>query len=451
MDNSTMNIPTTKQKENNMVSVSNSSYISTSSSDNGENYQPNDVAMQEESEELLIESDKENLKVWIQEAREEDKQDEFIYILEKITNGEENLLNEEQKKLLVETRDHLRNVRKIKLRQQEVSRLWEEIGAEEKEKLSKLLSDTNPSKHSLIKTISDSKIEALNKEELDLLHDILELKSLHQENAESLYEINQTEPIATVKDLEADLKRMEKQYTAPKYGVKVFSEGLANIAFAGNVAARIREVKIKKKINRILSSHINGNLMTKRVYSKIETDCQVDYIKLLEPWTENSFGSNTTHTERDFIGFKMEICGVDKNIKLELEIETVKNMREIGIRNFKRATRFDQSSGKEMEVNRVEFNPRDFLVMQTLIRDGVSLSCSNTNHDVELILDRVKYCKQCSDFGHKAKGCVRPSKCSRCSNRTHVAAMCPGIEPIKCPQCNLAHEGGTNNNAIIIK
>jgi len=220
------------------------------------------------------------------------------------------------------------------------------------------------------------------------------------------------------KEDETDLERMERTYQLPKYTLAIHSPGLANDKLAGNVGARIREIKRLTCASRILSSSINGCLETKNVYTKIETDNKEDYIKVLQcDWPPNSFDCFTKPTVvRESLGFKLEIKDVDKDIKLELHRDSINDLKRQGLRNLKRATRYDHDKKTEQVLNRIEFNVTNFETLRAVILDGVSIELTKRNHDVQPNIERVRACKNCQDYNHSTKSCKNQPRCGKCSS-----------------------------------
>lgn len=383
-----------------------------------------------------------------------------------IHEGKSNEIDGELKQTVIAHRDLRREARKLREIQTSILLRLDNGGKELRDKLLLKLNSSNDYQtlRDDAEALINNKKHEMNTEQLILIRNLLEnldetndttdhknddqVKSNMSpkntaKNSSILQQKSQTEQPIELKSSTDELKRLESSYKFSKYCVKISSEGMADMKYAGNLTNRLREIKGRSNASRILSSSINGCITSKQVYSKVETDSVNDFVKLLEPWPKGSFGCDTTTAEREFVSVKVEVKDVDRNIKLEQEKETLKQLREIGIRNIKRATRFDQAQGKLIELNKIECNPRDLAVLKSILTNGLALECTKRNHDVEIHIERINYCKHCSSIGHRSKGCNRPMKCCRCSSKQHVSATCPGTDPLRCPQCNMGHEGGT--------
>jgi len=234
--------------------------------------------------------------------------------------------------------------------------------------------------------------------------------------------INSTYP----KPNETNLERMERTYNIERYTLSIHTPGLAEDKYAGNVGARIREIKRITNANRIISSSINGDLKSKKVYTKIDTDNKEDFVKILNcDWPDNSFDCKSKPIVlREGISFKVEIMDVDKDIKLELHKESIAELKKQGLRNLRRATRYDHLTMEEHTLNKIEFNVTDFEKLRSVILDGVSIECTQRNHDVQPHFERVRNCKNCQEYGHGAKHCKNPPRCGKCPSTTHNVTTC---------------------------
>jgi len=316
-------------------------------------------------------------------------------------------------------------------------------------------SKLNPNKWMEIKDddldhLSTDQLSAMVKLKGGLINELSydELNSLKQFFNE--LEVDETQKgIGIETDLEV-LERMENKYTLQKYCVSIHSEGLAANKYAGNMLHRIREIKRISKASRILSASINGDLATKKVYTKVETDSKDDYLKLLNcEWPSGSFGTNSiTTVEREWLGFKLELLNVDKSIRLEKETDSIRKLKDMGLRNICRSYRIDHSSMEETVTNRVSFNVKDLLVLKMVLSEMIPIECTKQAHTVAPFIERVRTCKNCQSFEHNAKQCRNQPLCGRCSSTEHNVASCPSRTSIKCCHCNLKHEAGSNKCKI---
>jgi len=251
--------------------------------------------------------------------------------------------------------------------------------------------------------------------------EIFNLKIMHESIGDS-ESINSTYP----KPNETNLERMERTYNIERYTLSIHTPGLAEDKYAGNVGARIREIKRITNANRIISSSINGDLKSKKVYTKIDTDNKEDFVKILNcDWPDNSFDCKSKPIVlREGISFKVEIMDVDKDIKLELHKESIAELKKQGLRNLRRATRYDHLTMEEHTLNKIEFNVTDFEKLRSVILDGVSIECTQRNHDVQPHFERVRNCKNCQEYGHGAKHCKNPPRCGKCPSTTHNVTTC---------------------------
>jgi len=243
-----------------------------------------------------------------------------------------------------------------------------------------------------------------------------------------------------------NLEIMESKYTLPKYCVTIHSAGLAADKFAGNMRHRIAEIKKVSKANRILSASINGDLSSKKVYSRVETDSKCDYLKLLHcEWPAGSFGSgDQVRVEREYIGFKLELTKVDKSIKLEREADSIKKLKELGLRNITRVYKIDFNTQEETITDRVSFNVKDLTTLKMVLTDMVPIECTKQTHQVAPFIERVKNCKNCQSYDHGTKQCREPPLCGKCSSTEHNVSACQNRNNMKCCHCRMKHEAGTS-------
>ena len=244
---------------------------------------------------------------------------------------------------------------------------------------------------------------------------------------------------------ETDLDRLERTYTLPKYTLAIHSAGLAKDKYTCNVGARIKEIRRLTKANRILSSTINGRIDSKTVYTKIETDNKEDFLKILKcDWPENSFECAEKPTvTREGLDFRLEIRNVDKDVKIEQHRESISDLKRQGLRNLRRATRYDVERMEEQKLNKIECNAVSLEVLRAVILDGVSIECTRRNHDVVPYIERVRPCKNCLDYGHGTKGCKSIPRCGKCGSSNHNVTLCPHKTAISCLHCQRPHEAGT--------
>lgn len=235
-----------------------------------------------------------------------------------------------------------------------------------------------------------------------------------------------------------------QDYEAKSYCVRIYSSGLNNPKYVSNVVNRFREIKRRTNTTRILSSSIQKCSKTKKTFSKVVTDCLDDYKKLLDPWPTGSFDSDDTVTiEKEYVEVNVQILDVPKDAKIELDRNTLDSLREQGLRNIKRSTRFDMGSQKQVELNRLQANVKDFDTLKKLFEEGVALQCLKTNHDVEPMLEFCRICKSCCMWEHRTKNCENRKRCIRCSESGHDFTECPNPSKLKCAHCGLSHEAGS--------
>jgi len=196
---------------------------------------------------------------------------------------------------------------------------------------------------------------------------------------------------------------------------------------------RIAEIKKVSQVNRILSASINGDLSSKKVYSRVETDSKCDYLKLLHyEWPEGSFSSgDPVRIEREYIGFKLELTKVDKSIKLEKEADSIKKLKELGLRNITRVYKIDFNTQEEMITDRVSFNVKDLMILKMVLTEMVPIECTKQTHQVAPFIERVKTCKNCQSFDHGTKQCREPPLCGKCSSTEHNVSACQNRNNMK--------------------
>ena len=175
---------------------------------------------------------------------------------------------------------------------------------------------------------------------------------------------------------------------------------------------------------------------------------------MLNPWPENAFGwSGETKVVRDYIDFKLEMNNVPQTFKIHTEKKTLEALKVQGIRNIKRATRYDIITERQEPINKLEFNVRDLEVMRRVLLDGIALECTKGNHDVSINFEKPRVCKKCTKFGHKSKNCM-PAElrhCLKCDTEGHDITTCKWKGKPTCAHCKQSHLTGDRKCKVFIQ
>lgn len=241
-----------------------------------------------------------------------------------------------------------------------------------------------------------------------------------------------------------DEHQITTNYEAKSYCVKIFCKGLNNPKYIGDVQNRFREIKKRTGASRVISSSIQKCTKTKQIYSKVVTDNLNDYNKLLSEWPLGSFDSQEPVTvEKEYIEVNEQILDVPKDTNIELDKNTLDSLREQGLRNIMRSSRFDFSTQRTIDFNKLNANVKDFDTLKRIFEEGIAIQCLKSNHDVVPALELVRICKTCGLWDHRTKNCENRKACIKCSVTGHDFTECPNPTKLKCMHCGLGHEAGS--------